>query len=1028
MRRRHTTLVSALSITALGLAALATGAAPAGASPQAAASPTPRSIAPLSRASGQDSARLGNDDPSGSARSLTVAPGAPLARPSRVSASAAPAEIAKAVVVDNSVALATRGAAFAAQRTLRATGGGSIVHLQQTVAGVPVLGGEAVVALDSAGRTLSASAETLPGAAPTTAPAIPAALATQRALSSVALSAKAPLASLVASKPSLAIYDPRIFGADGLQRANLTWRVTVRSTTDTGINHLVLIDAAHGIVTLDLDQLNDALNRTVCDANGLTAEVPCTTPGSGGRIESGPVSTVPDVNRAYDYAGATYDFYKNRLGRDSVDNLGLTLTSTVNYCPLPADGDCPFENAYWDGTQMVYGHGFANADDVVAHELTHGVTQYTNGLFYFFQSGAINESLSDIFGEYVDQTDRVDGAGGTLPAKKWLMGEDLPPLHPGGGVVILTGSGLRNMANPHAFGQPDRMGDTAYYETHGYLDGASFDNGGVHTNSGVGNKLGYLIGNTKGASVTFNGRATVGLGIPVAAEIVYGASQRLTSGADYRAFATALRSSCAYLVSNPGEVAPVASADCVQVNNAILATQMDLQPTAVGSRDAATCPVGQVTTTAFADDMEVAASGNWTPLGTSVTYSPAAAPSTTKSGRLWFHGTDVLTNPYGSANQYSTSGTGNWWGDDPDLLPGGPFTTTPAHYDAQLVMTDGVTVPAGGFLRFEHAFGFGANGLPTGNKDGGRVEYTIDDGVTWRSAGPLMAATGDNGYGFNVEGGAKNSVLASGNLLAGAAAFTRHSQGYVATRANLASLAGKTVKFRFRITTDQAGGDYGWFIDDVKIYSCSPLLPVSNPPATVFAAVPIRVGSNDVTAHQHLIYKTGSASPGKPIAWGTSKELPPSRVIPVVLPSGGGSTCVAISAYTSGKLITTATRCETLPVDDRALRRSGTWRLAGSSASYASTLSTSTRWGSKLTLPSARGSRLVIVAERVRGGGTIGVYVAGKRVATVSLDSSSIRYKQIIDLAVRGLTGGPVTLRVESSGKPVNLDAVGVRP
>ena len=124
---------------------------------------------------------------------------------------------------------------------------------------------------------------------------------------------------------------------------------------------------------------------------------------------------------------------------------------------------------------MVYGdvHGYPLADDVVAHELTHGVTQYTSNLFYYYQSGAINESLSDVFGEFVDQT---NGRGNDIPSVRWLMGEDVARL-----------GAIRNMQNPPAFGDPDRMTSAFYYR------GAD-DNGGVHTNSGVNNKAAYPHG------------------------------------------------------------------------------------------------------------------------------------------------------------------------------------------------------------------------------------------------------------------------------------------------------------------------------------------------------------------------------------------------------------------------------------------------------------------------------------------------------------------------------------------------------
>src|SRR6185369_6471708 len=102
-------------------------------------------------------------------------------------------------------------------------------------------------------------------------------------------------------------------------------------------------------------------------------------------------------------------------------------------------------NAFWNGSQMVYGNGYASADDVVGHELTHAVTERTAGLFYYMQSGALNESFSDIFGETIDLGSTVGGGNDTLAAR-WLLGEDL-----------LIGA-IRNMSDPTVFGDPSRVG------------------------------------------------------------------------------------------------------------------------------------------------------------------------------------------------------------------------------------------------------------------------------------------------------------------------------------------------------------------------------------------------------------------------------------------------------------------------------------------------------------------------------------------------------------------------------------------
>jgi subtilisin-like proprotein convertase family protein len=298
-------------------------------------------------------------------------------------------------------------------------------------------------------------------------------------------------------------------------------------------------------VVLDIDQIMSAKDRQICDANSTPDQVPCVAPV---RTEGGPTTAVTDVDDAYDYSGDTYDFFSSRFGRDSLDNHGMSMISTARYCE--AIDACPYENAYWDGSQMVYGAGYSGADDVVGHELTHGVTTYMSNLIYENQSGAINESLSDVFGEFVDLTN----PGGTdTAATRWLLGEDVPG----------TGA-LRNLEDPPAFDDPDRMGSPLYYTG---ID----DSGGVHTNSGVGNKFAYLL--TDGG--TFNGRTVTGLGLTKAPQVIYWAANLLTMTSDYAAFGQALQASCASLVGTYG----ITEADCAQVNNAGQAVEIIPNPT-----------------------------------------------------------------------------------------------------------------------------------------------------------------------------------------------------------------------------------------------------------------------------------------------------------------------------------------------------------------------------------------------------------------------------------------------------------------
>ncbi|MEI8080771.1 MAG: M4 family metallopeptidase [Actinomycetes bacterium] len=478
---------------------------------------------------------LSNSTASTSKFQLTP-PGQPISRAAGVPASASPQTLARSFLAStrSQVGPSDANTELDLKSVQPSAAHGKVVRFQQRVSGIPVLGGEVLVDLDKSGNVRSAASESLPGAAPDSTAAIPPADASSTALAEVAKRTGTAQTSLRASKPQQWIFDPRIMGMAGVPKSALVWRTEVTSTSGPSVNRLVLVDAQTGSVTLDLNQIKNAEDRQICDANSSPDQVPCVAPV---RTEGGPPSMVTDVNQAYDYSGDTYDFYYSRFGRDSLDNHGMSTLSTVRYCEA-ADA-CPLDNAFWDGSQMAYGEGYAGADDVVGHEMTHGVTTYMSDLIYQNQSGAINESLSDIFGEFVDLTN----SGGTdTPAVRWLIGEDLPRI-----------GTIRNMADPPAFGHPDRMGSPLYHTGHE-------DSGGIHSNSGVGNKFAYLL--TDGGA--FNGRTVTGLGLTKAPQIIYWAANLLTPASDYTAFGQALQASCASLVGTNG----ITEADCAQVEKA----------------------------------------------------------------------------------------------------------------------------------------------------------------------------------------------------------------------------------------------------------------------------------------------------------------------------------------------------------------------------------------------------------------------------------------------------------------------------
>jgi bacillolysin len=406
---------------------------------------------------------------------------------------------------------------------------------QQMHKGLPVISGELLVNMTPQNTMRSMSGEVASDLSLETAPKIEPSEALNIARAAVQQQYELE-ATPVATTPELWIYDPKLLEPSDAP-ARLVWRmkVTPSGPDPAPIRELVLVDAQTGDIALHFNEIADAKSRKT-----YTAKQRQTVPGSLLCTEAAVCSgTDKDAIAAHQYAGDTYDFYFNNLGRDSLNGAGLILTSTVHYGKN-------YQNAFWNGKQMVYGDGLA-VDDVVGHELTHGVTQYTSGLVYYAQSGAINESFSDVFGELIDLS---NNAGTDSAAVRWLVGED-----------ILSLGVIRNMANPPAYNDPDKVTSPLYYK-------GTADNAGVHTNSGVNNKAAYLM--TDGG--TFNGKTVTGLGITKVAKIYYEVQTKLlTSGSGYNDLYNALNQGCSNLVGTAG----ITADDCQQVRNATDAVEMN---------------------------------------------------------------------------------------------------------------------------------------------------------------------------------------------------------------------------------------------------------------------------------------------------------------------------------------------------------------------------------------------------------------------------------------------------------------------
>lgn len=187
------------------------------------------------------------------------------------------------------------------------------------------------------------------------------------------------------------------------------------------------------------------------------------------------------ADEAYDHSGITYDFFRSVYGRNSIDDRGMRLDSSVHY-------GVDYDNAFWNGMQMVYGDGdgeifnsFTAAIEVVAHELAHGIIQYEAGLVYYGQSGALNESFADVFGVLTKQWKLKQ----TAAEADWLIGTDLF-------TKKVKATALRSMKAPGtAYDDPSLGRDPQPAHMKDYYKGRD-DNGGVHINSGIPNHAFYL--------------------------------------------------------------------------------------------------------------------------------------------------------------------------------------------------------------------------------------------------------------------------------------------------------------------------------------------------------------------------------------------------------------------------------------------------------------------------------------------------------------------------------------------------------
>jgi Zn-dependent metalloprotease len=236
------------------------------------------------------------------------------------------------------------------------------------------------------------------------------------------------------------------------------------------------------------------------------------------RMEATAGSGDPAIDEAYDGLGHTFDFYWSVFQRNSIDGHGLALNATVHIDPS-------FQNAQWDGERMLFADGdgelfnrFTIALEVIGHELTHGVTQYEANLVYLNQAGALNESMSDVFGIMIKQ--KV--LNQTVDQANWLVGDGLL-------AAKVQGKALRSMKEPGTAYDDPTLGKDPQPADMAHYDNTMDDSGGVHINSGIPNRAFCL------AAIAIGGYAWEKTG-----RIWYVTlrDSRLRSDADFQRFAT----------------------------------------------------------------------------------------------------------------------------------------------------------------------------------------------------------------------------------------------------------------------------------------------------------------------------------------------------------------------------------------------------------------------------------------------------------------------------------------------------------
>jgi bacillolysin len=577
---------------------------------------------------------------------------------------------------------------------------------------------------------------------------------------------------------------------------HLTYEIEVRNDLD--VREFLFIDAHSGKLIEQFTGIAHALKRTLyegsTDANNL-------------RYQEGGSTFFLDQwqKNEVETAGHVYHFFKNTFNVISYDNNDAEMV-TVNNDP---DINCP--NANWNGVTTNYCTGTAS-DDVVAHEWGHAYTQYTSNLIYSYESGALNESFSDVWGETIDLINNYEDDGEnnnvrstSVNSVRWKMGEDADAF----GVI-------RDMWDPTLYDNPGKMTDNDYYCDTG-------DNGGVHYNSGIPNHAYALI--VDGG--TYNGQTINGLGLTKAVHIFWRASSEyLTRTSGFSTFSDAIEASTNDLMGinleglstteTPaglsGEI--ITSADYNEVLKALIAVELradnNCSFATILSENEDLCDAS-INNPIFTENWDDGINDNW-----SISQLPENASGW--EAREWILKSNLPKGREGLAIYAPNPANG--------LESDGGGSCDTQHGIIRLESPT-ITMPNTTEGNFELAFTH--NIASEAEYDGGNIKYSTDGGNTWA----LVPSSSFTVNPYNMAVTSENDNL---NPMVGEDVFSGTDQNSedsvwgqsVINLSSLGVIANSNIKFRWEFGSDGCNGKDGWYIDEIVVYNCASALSVNS--------------------------------------------------------------------------------------------------------------------------------------------------------------------------------------------------------